>query len=204
MTEKHNLFNWDVDVNLLKTPFILFMVWKILILVSLIIPVLLFVLDLFEGNISSSSLGIYLKIYLLIASIFTVLTIISYYVVFIPIAGVKYGLKFEMDDKGINHIVRECSRKKCYLLAFFGMTVGMLAKEPGITGANLIAYSRQNMYTPFKKVKKIIYNRKNGIIKLICSDLTRNAIFTYKDNSETIFKYICEHCQKAKVKIKKV
>lgn len=202
MTEKRSYFSWDIDINLLKTPFILFMVWKVFLLVSLFVPVLLFILDLFEGNLSFQSLITYLKTYGLLVCIFTVLTIIGHFVVFVPIAGVKYGLTFIMDERGINHIVRECQRKKNYLMAFFGMTAGVLSNNPGVTGANMIACSRQNMYTPFKKVRKIIYSRKNGIIKLICSDLTRNAVFTQRKDSEMIFKYICEHCQKADVKRK--
>jgi hypothetical protein len=178
------------------------MVWKVFLLVSLFVPALLFILDLFEGNLSFQSLITYLETYGLLACIFTVLILISYFVVFIPIVGVKYGLTFKMDERGINHIVRECPRKKNYLMAFLGMTAGVLSNNPGVTGANMIAYSRQNMYTPFKKVKKIIYNRQNGIIKLICSDLTRNAVFTKREDAEIIFKYIRKCCQKADVKRK--
>ncbi len=195
MIEKNGTYYWDIDINLLKDLFVFFTVWKLFLLTSSFVPAFLFLLDLIEGNLGSQSIINYIKVYFMLVGLFTVLLLISYFIVFIPAAGVKYGLTFEMNNKGINHIVREQQRKKNYLFAFFGMTAGMSANNPVTAGANMIAYSRQNMYTPFKKVKKIVYYKRTGIIKLIGFDLTRNVIFTTKENSDMVFKYICEHTQ---------
>ena len=194
--------SWDIEIDLLKNLFIIVATWKVFLLASLVVPILLFFLDLIEKNLSFESLFIYMKIYGILVSIFTVLLLISYYLIFIPIAGRKYELTFVMDNQGINHIVKEKQRKKNFLFLVMGITAGVAANNPGVAGANMIAYSRQNMYTSYQKVRKIIYNRKNGIIQLRCSDLTRNAIFTSKDNSEMVFQYICEHSKKAVIKLK--
>ncbi len=203
MDIRDDAYTWDIDVNLLKTPFILFVVWKVLMLSAFIVPALLAVIDLVEGDFGSEALMTYLEIYLLIAAILTVLAIVGYYAVFIPMAGVKYGLRFKMDDSGVDHIVRSSQRKRNYLMYVLGITSGLSTGNPGVAGANAMAYSRNNMYTPFKKVKKIIYFQNNGIIKLICRNHTRNVIFVKKEDSENIFKHISNRCDKASAIIKK-
>ncbi len=193
MIKNNKTYNWNMDINLLKNFFFFLTLWEIFLLISGVIPALLFFLDLVEGNFSFKSIITYFKAYMLIASILTAVLLFSYFIVFIPIIGLKYRLTFEMDEKGINHIVREGQKKTNRNFAFFGMLAGIITKNLGVAGANMLAYSRQNMYTSFIKVKKVIYYRKRRIIKLIGFDLTRNVIFTTKDNSEAVFNYICEH-----------
>lgn len=198
--DKHT---WDIDVNLLKTPFILFTVWRVLMLSAAIVPALLAVIDLVEGGFGSEALTTYLKTYLLIAAILTVLALVGYYAVFIPMAGVKYGLRFTMDDSGVDHIVRHSQRDRNHLMFVLGITAGISTGNPGMAGASHIALSRNNMYTSFEKVKKIICLKRSGIIRFVCRDHTRNAVFVKKENLDEVFEFIKTRCESATVKTKR-
>jgi hypothetical protein len=203
MKIKNGTYAWDIDINLLKTPFILFTVCKVLLVSALSVPALLAIIDLAERNFELESLMTYLKTYLLTAGILTVLAVVGYYAVFIPVAGVKYGLCFQMDGSGVDHIVRSSQRDRNYLMFVLGMTAGLSTGNPGVAGASSIAGSRNNMYTRFEKVKKIICLKRSGIIKLVCRDYTRNAVFVKKENLNDVFEFIRARCESAIVKTKR-
>lgn len=204
MKKNDDYIHWNIDISLIKTPVVIFEVWKILILSTCVVPALLFIIDLAEGNFEPILLYRYLKMYLLIVGIMTMLLVFSYYAVFIPIVGSKYGLTFKMDDKGIDHIVRNHTKDKSRLVGYFTIVAGVALGSPTTAGSGMLANFKQNMYTPFKKVKKIICFKKRNIIKLICSDYSRNIIFVHSGDRAKVLKHISENCKKANVKIKNI
>ena len=160
--QKKKTFEWDVTVDLLKETFILFSTWKILLLVSGIAPLLLIVLDLFEGFLALERLKEYLFIYFTISGILTILLLLGYYLLFIPCSGRNYQLHFEMDTKGVTHTVSDEQFKKSKRLARMNIFLGNAEKCPQTAGSGYLASSRQSMYTSFQTVQRIVaYPKRN-------------------------------------------
>lgn len=191
-----NKRSWEHDINLLKDTSIVITVWKIVTLVSFFPVFILLVCELLDGDLNLETLGEIGKVYFLIAGIMTGLLLFSYYIFFLPIKGIHYLIIFEMDDIGINHIMGKKQRKKAKILSWVGTIFGIMAKSPTVVGSSVIAGSRQSMYTKFKDIKKIIVYTKRSKLKLISKDLTRNIIYTSKEDFEEIYEYIKDKSNK--------
>lgn len=66
-------------------------------------------------------------------------------------------------------------------------------------GTGVLAASRQNMNTNWKKVRKIVFHKKRRSISLISTDMTKNILFCKEDNINEVFNAVKLYCPKAKV-----
>ncbi|CQR74102.1 hypothetical protein SOV_22210 [Sporomusa ovata DSM 2662] len=199
--DQHGTYRWLVEINLLKDSTIPLTVWKILLLCGLLPLVLMIILAIVEGNLTENLVSIF-SLFGLVAAIMTALVAIGYYLVFIPIRGVRYPVVFEMDKKGISHIQMPKKQDNTELLAWLGILAGALAGNPTVVGANLLATSRKQLYTEFNKVLKIQVDRRKKIIKLIASDMTRNLIYSSQEDFEFVQEWILKHCCRDGVTVK--
>lgn len=194
-------YRWLVEINLLKDTTIPLTVWKILLLCCLAPLALTVVLAVAEGNLTEQLIPIF-RLFGLAAAIMTVLVLVGYYLFFIPLRGIHYPVVFEMDQKGIRHIQMPKRQDKTELLTWLGILAGALAGNPTVVGANLLAASRNQLYTEFKKVRKIHVHRRKKIIKLIASDLTRNLIYVSPEDFAFVQEHILHHCRRDGVTVK--
>lgn len=199
--DQDGTYRWLVEINLLKDTTIPFTVWKILLLSCLVPLALTVVLALAEGNLTEHLFPIF-RLFGLAATIVTVLVAVGYYLVFIPIRGMRYPVVFEMDPKGIRHMQMPKSQDKTELLAWLGILAGALAGNPAVVGTNLLAASRKQLYTEFKKVRKIDVDRRKKVIKLVASDMTRNLIYASQEDFEFVQEWILKHCRRDGVTVK--
>lgn len=194
-------YRWMLEINLLKDITIPLTVWKILLLCGLVPLTLIIVLAIVEGNLTENMFPIF-SLFGLVAAIMTALVVIGYYLVFIPIQGIRYPLVFEMDQTGICHMQMPKNQDKTELLAWLGVLAGALTGNPTVMGANLLAKSRKQLYTEFKKVRKIHVDRRKKIIKLIASDMTRNLIYASQEDFAFVQEWILKHCCRDGVTVK--
>lgn len=193
-------YRWMIEINLLQDTTIPLTVWKILLLCCLAPLTLTIILAIAEGNLTAHLFSIF-RLFGLLAAIMTALVVIGYYLVFIPIQGVRYPVVFEMDQKGICHLQMPKSQDKTELLAWLGILAGALAGNPTVVGANLLATSRKQLYTEFSKVRKIHVDSRKKIIKLIASDMTRNLIYASREDFAFVQEWILKHCRRDGVSV---
>lgn len=196
-----NMYSWHHEIDLLKDVSIIMTVWKIFSLCASFPAIVVMLTELYDGSSIIGKLSILLKMYAIIWGISTALLFISYYLVFVPMHGGKYRIMFEMDDKGIRHIVASRQMKKARKVAFLGVLVGVFSRSPMLAGSSIISGTRKSMYTSFAGVTKIVlYPKKNKII-LVEEHIARNMIYTAPEDFVEVSRYIIGRC---KSRIKKV
>lgn len=196
-----NRLSWQYELDLLRYISIIMTVWKIVSFCAFLPAIVVMLAEFIDGSDIISVLWIPLKIYAIVWGISTAVLFSSYYLVFVPIHGGKYRILFEMDHKGIKHIVAKQEMKKTRQVALLGIFIGLFARNPMVAGSSIIAGARNSMYTSFNCVTKIvIYSQKQKII-LIDSHVARNKIYTSPEDFELVTKYIIRRC---KSEVKKV
>lgn len=202
MNEKTtNKCNWQYEIDLLRDISIIMTVWKIFSLSALFPTIIVMLVELFDGSSIVWILWIPLKMYSIVWGILTVLLLLSYYLVFVPMHRGKYRIIFEMDHNGISHIVANNEMKKARKVAFIGVLVGIFSRSPMVAGSSIIVGSRNSVYTSFDGVTKIVLYRKKNKIILVEDHIARNMIYTAPEDFEAVSRYIIGRC---KSEIKKV
>ena len=191
MTQSSNgKIRWVYEMNMWKNPTLLITIWKISLLASLAPALLMFFLSLEQGIFEAIILS--LKVGGMVVGIITALLMLAYPLVTI-INGGKYCVVFEMDEKGIHHIQMQKQFKKSQTLAMIGAVVGTLAGSPSTIGGNLLAGSKQSLYTQFSKVKKIIVNKRRHVIYLN-EALKHNQIYVSSEDFDYVHQFILKRC----------
>lgn len=190
-------YHWMYEFSFWKNPTIFITTFKVL-LISLFVPALLmFFLTLGDGiNEAFKILALILGYGIIIM---TALLIVGYLIIGF-IYGGKYYVLFKMDELGINHIQLEKQYKKAQSLELLTAMVNISLGNLSLGGAGIMAASRQNLYTSFKKVRNIKINTKRNTIYLNES-LKKNQIYAEKEDFQFVKEYILNNCPKD-VKVK--
>ncbi len=196
---KDGIFRWTHEVNMYKNPVLIFTIWKIFMLSALFPGLLVFFLQI--GNGFVEAVLTFFHIFGLVAAIMTALILIAYYLVIAPINGGRYCVIFEMDKAGIKHIQMKKQFKKSQALSVLGILAGIMAGNPTVAGANLMAGAKQSTYSRFTLVRKITVERKHHTIKVNSSDMIHNQIYAADEDFSFILDYILQHCPK-NIKVK--
>ena len=185
-------YRWVYDVNLMRDLTIPVLIVKVVLLAALAPALLLFIVTALEGDIRTGA-ALFARVYGLTAGILLALMVIAY-PLYILIKGGKYALLFEMDPQGIRHLELPKSAKRSEMTAWAGFAAGLMAANPTVAGANLLAMAKQEMYTQFSGVRKIIVHRRRGVICLVSRDLTRNLIYPPPGFADFVIRSLTEHC----------
>lgn len=188
---KDGAYHWIYEVNLLKNPVILFTVWKIILLCAMAPGLLLFFLELGEGFVTA--LLLFGKIFAVVAVIGTVLTLVAYYLIIIPMYGGRYCVVFEMDDQGIRHTQMQKQFNRNRVLSMVGVLAGAVAGNPSVVGANLMSGAKQSTYSRFCAVRKITAQQKRHTIKIVTRDMEHNQIYADDRNFDFVLSFIQQH-----------
>lgn len=185
--------NWEIEISILNNMGVMGEVFKVLGIASAIPALLVFILWAADGFPKISDLGDfkYFLDLILILIIVTALIILA--------VGNKYPTRYELTPQGVTFITLEKRRKKNNFIALLLILLGGTKGNVSAMGTGVLAASRQNMYTNWKKVRKIVFNKKRGSISLISTDMTKNILFCKEDNINEVFNAVKLYCPKAKV-----
>ncbi len=80
-------------------------------------------------------------------------------------------------------------------MGWASFAAGVVAGNPGLMGASLLAMSKKQWYSAFQSIRKVINYQRKGVMKLICGNLTRNLIYTQPADFEFVKQFIVAHCR---------
>ena len=188
--DKSGSYNWMYEFSLNRNPVILITSFKVCLIGVTVPALLMFFLTI------SESIGEAVKIFSMIMMygiiFMSVLLLLAYLLISIINKG-KYYVLFKMDEKGINHIQLDNQFKKAQALEFFSVLIGAATNNLTLMGSNLLAASRKNLYTEFKKVKSIKVSKHFNTI-YINETLKKNQIYLEKEDFEFVKDFILERC----------
>lgn len=188
-------YRWVYELSLYRNPVVLFLVLKIFLLIMAGMYVFLLLLEVGDG---------FLEAFVRISPVFAwlvlgmlVLATVSYYLYAIFMGG-QYCVLFEMDEKGVKHIQMQRQFKKAQVLGQLLVLAGAATGKVGAVGQGLLVGSKQATYSPFQMVRRILPNRRLGVIKVNSSDLVHNQVYVAPGDFDFVLGYIEEHVRLAK------
>ena len=193
------VYRWTYEYHMLRNPTILFTVWKVLGISFCAVFLFTLVIDLIQGVISSvSDLWNSSKVFIILAGIFFVISIISY-LILAATYGWKYQVLFEMTGDSVKHIQMPKQVKQAEVLAFLTALAGAAAHRPGVTGAGLLASAKSTSVSEFRSVETVKVHRKRNTIH-VNRLFDRNQVYAEDADFDFVERFITEHCTKAKIK----
>ena len=176
-------YRWVYELDMLKNPIILFTIWQALDISILIMAFILFLIELFDGNVKNWIDGFLLTPELLIiAGVILLLSLIGYAIVAI-MYGWKYMVLFEMDENGIVHNQMQKEFKKPEAMSWLTIMAGVVAGNPTTMGAGILSATKTASSSSFKNVKKVI--PKKRLHTIYVNELLEKADIRFT-SSETI------------------
>ena len=193
-TDTTGKYRWIYEMPMLKSFFLLFEVWKVLIVSALAVMCLMGILNLFEGG-GLQGMLFARQMGLVVFGILLVLSIPAYYIV-TKANNDKYTVLFEMDDSGIDHIQIKTDKAKALdLLTVF---MGLSAKNRTTTAAGTLSASGGSLYTRFANVRRIRAYPEKHLITL-SGLLMENQVYVDDADFDFVYRYIVRHCPKADI-----
>ena len=186
------VYRWKHEINLFKNPSIFFLVWKIFFFIFLVIFLMINVVDLilYPQNMREMFVN-NLKFAGYFLAGMTIVVGLGYLIYAAMMKG-KYVVRFEMTEKGVNHIQEESQAKKSKAVGRAATVSGILSGRFSSAGAGMAA-QRTEMYSDFQRVRKVKAYPRKSLIKLN-GYLSRNQVYTAKEDFELVKTFIIEHC----------
>ncbi|MDD2592609.1 MAG: hypothetical protein PHN21_07370 [Erysipelotrichaceae bacterium] len=187
---KDDEYVWVYEFSLWKNPTVLITIAKIITLASLIVGVFMFVITAIDDI--SQALTVATNVFMFTLGIMSGLLLIAYPLYSIINKG-KYIVVFEMNDKEIIHRQLETQFSKNQVVSLLTTVVGALAKNPTVSGANILSATKKAQKTIFTKVYKAVINEKRQVIYL--NDLNGfNQIYVEPEDFTFVKEYIIKRC----------
>ena len=191
--DENNTYRWIYEQQMLKSFFLLYEVWRVLLLAAVIICLLMAIFNLFNGEGIKGVLSA-IETSGLVCLIMVILSIPAYYIV-TRANNNKYTVLFEMDENGIDHTqIKTDAAKALDALTVF---TGLAARQRTTTAAGLLSASGSSLYSDFSKVKKIRCIRENNTI-LLSSTFIRNQVYAEDEDFDFVSGFIIDHCPNAR------
>ena len=184
-------YHWYYELNLLKNPIIILLIWKIFFFISLGISAMLMLVELFQGHTDPEMFLNILKTCGVVLVIFTGLAILGYFV-YGCLMGWKYCVLFDMDEKGVTHTQLPKQYDKARAMSMVEFAAGMLAHNPTLAGAGLLSASKQSSSSSWDVVRNIKVYRRLGVIK-VNSLFNHNQVYAEKEDFEFVENFIKSH-----------
>ena len=193
--DSNSKYRWVYELPMLRGFFLLFEVWKVLALSSVIVMLLMITINVISGGGADSALGS-AEMILITLGILFVLSLPSYYIVTKANNG-KYTVLFEMDDSGIDHT--QIKTDKARALEMLTAYVGSAVKNRTTTAAAVLSAAGTSLYSRYDKVRSIkALPEKNTI--LLNGRFIRNQIYAEDRYFDAVYDYIRRHCPNAEIR----
>ncbi len=164
ITENNGKYKWTYEMSLFKNPHIFLLVAKVLLGTILGVSVFLWLIAGIADGFSMEGLRFAGKLLLILLAIFAGLLILGY-LLYAAIMGGKYIVDFTMDDAELVHAQSARQAKKAKGIAAATAVAGLLSRNVTTVGVGVSA-ARTVSSTEFARVKKVVANRRTGIIRL--------------------------------------
>lgn len=126
----------------------------------------------------------------LYAAAFIIASLLFTYLLIKAVYGGKYEAKFAVDEKGIYCRTEEKQATKNRLLNKLTVLAGIFSGKPAVSGAGLLAQSKNLMFIPWTNVSKIQYIEKDFVIIINGGFAEKIVLFCTRDNYDEIEKII--------------
>lgn len=186
-------YRWTYELSLYKDPTVFLLVWRILIIISLVVCAVVIVSDAANWGMAKAVEDLPFLAYFLIGA--TALTALGY-LLYAGIMGGKYIVEFEMDESGVMHTQTASQAKKAKTLGVVTMLAGAISGRPTTAAVGMNA-RRTQMYTDFASVRSVKAYARRGLIK-VGGRLSHNQIYAPKEDFDFVKTYVTSHCQNVK------
>ncbi len=190
------VIRWVYELNMWKNPTIMITTIKVFFLASLVPGILVGIITLLESGFIEA-VRVSLVVASIVIPIMLALLALSYPIVAITNGG-KYCVLFEMDHIGVKHNQLDKNINRNQAINILGIAAGIVSGNPTLAGAGVLSYFKKSSYSEFSKVKKIVANKRRGVIYLN-ETLERNHVYVSKENFDTVLDYIIARCNRAVV-----
>ncbi len=126
----------------------------------------------------------------LYAAAFIIAALLFTYLLIKAVYGGKYEAEFAVDEKGIYCRTEEKQAVKNRLLNVLTVLAGIFSGKPAVSGAGLLAQSKNRVFIPWKNVSKIKYIEKDFVILINGRFTEKIALFCTRDNYSEIERII--------------
>ena len=193
------VYRWTYEMDMLKNPTIMISVWKVLGISFGVVLLFDLIVSLFGGDLKTLDdlLGVG-KLFLILAAIFLVLSVISY-IILAALYGWKYQVLFEMDEEKVVHIQMPKQYEKALALGWLTAMAGLAARSITTAGAGVLSASKDTSTSRFEDVRTVKGVRSFHTIK-ISQRLERNQVYAAPADFDFVWSYITEHCVNAKIR----
>lgn len=130
------------------------------------------------------------EIYIVYAVGMIVTPLILTWLFFIVVYKGKYQVEFIIDQKGIHSQMQTKQEKKNKGVNRTTVLLGVLTGKPTVTGAGMLAQSRQKVFIPWEKITKLKFDEKGRTILVKTGMLEPIALFCTKDNYAKVKAYV--------------
>ena len=183
-------YRWRYEMSLFKNPTVFILVYKILFFIFLGIFLFSAVIDSISNGFDLESLSVSAKVFSIIFAVMTGITILGY-LLYAAIMGGKYIVDFTMDENGLLHKQAYAQAKKAKKIGGLTALAGAASGRPSVAGAGLTS-TRTELYSDFKKVKKIKAYPRRGVIKLN-APFNKNQVYASKEDFNFVLEFIKSH-----------
>jgi len=185
-------YRWVYELPMLKSFFLLFEVWKVLLIGLAAVFLINVIAGLVQGQGSGLLSGALVSA-AIPAAILAVISLPAYYIVARANNG-KYTVLFEMDDSGIDHV--QIKTGKAAALDALAVFVGGAVGNRTATAAGLLSATGASLYSRFSSVRKITVCRRRNLIKL-AGPLFCNQVYVSDEDFDFVRDHIVMHCPHA-------
>lgn len=192
------IYRWIYEVNMLRTPIILYEVFWVIGVTVAICFIINLLIALSADGFSLKALLFPFQVSLIVGGIMSVLVFPAYWIVAMK-NGKKYVVLHEMAEDGIVHRQMDQKVKRKKALLWIGVLAGLAAGKPGLVGSTILAHTHTSLSSTFERVKKVKAVRRHHCI-FVNGRFVRNRIFVDDDDFQFVFDYIASRCVNAKIK----
>ena len=191
-------YRWYYELPMLKNPTVLFTVWKVLGISFGVVFLFVTVIDAFGGGDPLETILFTLKVFLILAGVFFVISLIAYFIV-AAVYGFKYMVLFEMDEMSINHIQCKKQFKKAEAIGWITMLAGLAAGKPAIAALGMSSAVRSESRSEFESVRSVKIRKKRNVI-CVNQLLNKNQVYADGADFDFVAEFIKSRCVNAKIK----
>ncbi|MBQ9910868.1 MAG: hypothetical protein IJM50_05180 [Lachnospiraceae bacterium] len=194
LKDQKGKYHWIYELPMRKSFFLLFEVWRVLLLAAAIVGIFMLIAGLITGNGFKDAL-LSLAVPAICLGIMLLLSIPAYWIVTKANNG-KYTVLFEMDEEGIDHTQIKTDKAKA--LDFLTIMVGGLSNQATTTAAGALSATGGSLYSRFSNVGRIKSDPKKNLIRLN-GPLVRNMIYVAPEDFAFVLDFIVKRCPNARV-----
>lgn len=188
-----NTTSWIYEYKMWTNPTIYFTLFKVFIICALVPALVVFCLIVNDGFVNA--LILLFKVFGIVLGIVSILLTVAY-IIIACINGGKYIVVFDMNENGIRHTQMNKQFTKMQAFHLIGTLIGIKENDLVTAGSNMIAGSKNTIYTNFKKVTGIISNKKRNTIKLVSKDGINNQVYVNEEYYVDVLNRITCFCPK--------